>query len=125
MGVCKCRKRTNLFCFVHSKAVCENCVAEDHDSCYVSSYIDWLTNSTYDAPLCPVCHHDVGEDVAFFSLPPRLTRPALQLMATRCAWSACTCSTRIVWARRWPRSPLSRRPKRFVLSGRVVAGERC
>jgi len=58
--VCKCRKRTNLFCFVHSKAVCENCVAEDHESCYVSSYIDWLTNSTYDPPLCPVCHHDVA-----------------------------------------------------------------
>ena len=53
MGVCRCRKRTNLFCFNHSKAVCSDCLG-DHPTCYVSTYVDWLTDSKFDAPRCHV-----------------------------------------------------------------------
>lgn len=28
MGICKCRKSTGLFCFVHKKAVCTSCVVD-------------------------------------------------------------------------------------------------
>ena len=59
MGVCRCRRRTSLFCFVHSKAVCAECL-EDHANCFINSYIEWLTNSAFDPPACPHCKRDVS-----------------------------------------------------------------
>ena len=30
MGICRCKQRTKSFCFDHKKAVCEDCIVEDH-----------------------------------------------------------------------------------------------
>jgi hypothetical protein len=30
MGICQCKKRTSLFCFVHKRAVCEVCTLSGH-----------------------------------------------------------------------------------------------
>jgi len=55
MGICKCRKRTDLFCFVHKKAVCETCIHSDHYECVVRTYVQWLKDSDYDQPVCGIC----------------------------------------------------------------------
>eukprot|EP01118_Nematostelium_gracile_P007939 TRINITY_DN2601_c0_g1_i1.p1 TRINITY_DN2601_c0_g1~~TRINITY_DN2601_c0_g1_i1.p1 ORF type:complete len:259 (-),score=49.89 TRINITY_DN2601_c0_g1_i1:22-798(-) len=62
MGICKHKKKTDLFCFVHKKAVCENCILEDHQTCIVKTYVDWLTDSEYDLPSCGVCHGELVPD---------------------------------------------------------------
>jgi len=62
MGICKCKKRTDLFCFIHKKAVCENCICTEHQICYVKTYVDWLTDSEYDTPTCGICKGDLKED---------------------------------------------------------------
>lgn len=62
MGICKCKKRTDLFCFVHKKAVCESCLIEDHTTCFVRTYVDWLTDSDYDHPACGICKGELIED---------------------------------------------------------------
>lgn len=62
MGICKCKKRTDLFCFVHKKAVCERCLLEDHSTCIVRTYVDWLTDSDYDPPACGICKGELSED---------------------------------------------------------------
>jgi len=62
MGICKCKKRTDLFCFVHKKAVCENCIVEDHQTCIIKTYVDWLTDSDYDRPACGICKGELKED---------------------------------------------------------------
>jgi len=59
MGICKCRKRTDLFCFVHKKAVCEACICSDHQVCVVKSYFDWLSEPEYEQPVCGVCKGEV------------------------------------------------------------------
>lgn len=61
MGICKCRKRTDLFCFVHKKAVCEACICSDHQVCVVKSYYDWLSEPEYEAPVCGVCKGELSE----------------------------------------------------------------
>eukprot|EP01117_Protostelium_nocturnum_P015218 TRINITY_DN5875_c0_g1_i1.p1 TRINITY_DN5875_c0_g1~~TRINITY_DN5875_c0_g1_i1.p1 ORF type:complete len:303 (-),score=90.07 TRINITY_DN5875_c0_g1_i1:316-1224(-) len=62
MGICKCKKKTDLFCFVHKKAVCENCVCTDHKKCVVKTYVEWLTDSEYEDPSCFVCKEKFNED---------------------------------------------------------------
>jgi hypothetical protein len=54
MGVCKCRKRTSLFCFDHKKAVCLDCV-EDHAVCTVRTYREWLRDSSFAPQQCALC----------------------------------------------------------------------
>eukprot|EP01116_Phalansterium_solitarium_P017882 TRINITY_DN4535_c0_g1_i1.p1 TRINITY_DN4535_c0_g1~~TRINITY_DN4535_c0_g1_i1.p1 ORF type:complete len:314 (-),score=61.95 TRINITY_DN4535_c0_g1_i1:149-1090(-) len=62
MGICKCKRRTDLFCFVHHKAVCENCICTDHHVCVVKTYVEWLTDSEYDPATCGVCKEILKPD---------------------------------------------------------------
>lgn len=62
MGICKCKKRTDLFCFVHKKAVCETCICTEHQTCIVKTYVDWLTDSDYDDPTCGICKGELSGD---------------------------------------------------------------
>jgi len=62
MGICKCRKRTDLFCFVHKKAVCETCICSDHQVCVVGSYFEWLSEPEYETPVCGICKGDLNSD---------------------------------------------------------------
>jgi len=59
--MCKCKKRTELFCFVHKKAVCENCIATDHQVCVVKSYVEWLTDPDFEPPSCGICKGELAE----------------------------------------------------------------
>jgi len=61
MGICKCKKRTDLFCFVHKKPVCEECACTEHQLCVVKTYIAWLTDSDYDPPHCLICKGELKE----------------------------------------------------------------
>jgi len=69
MGICKCKKRTDLFCFIHRKAVCEACICSDHKLCIVKTYVDWLTDLDYEPAACGICKEKLNE-----------TDPVLRLM---------------------------------------------
>src|SRR3989338_3124828 len=58
MGVCKCRKRSDLFCFNHKRAVCGSCI-EEHGECTVRTYRAWLRDSAYLEPACVKCGHSL------------------------------------------------------------------
>eukprot|EP01112_Ceratiomyxa_fruticulosa_P008313 TRINITY_DN2153_c0_g1_i2.p1 TRINITY_DN2153_c0_g1~~TRINITY_DN2153_c0_g1_i2.p1 ORF type:complete len:369 (-),score=69.96 TRINITY_DN2153_c0_g1_i2:148-1254(-) len=62
MGICKCKKRTESFCFVHKKAVCETCIVLDHPTCVVRSYFEWLNDNEYETPLCGICKGELASD---------------------------------------------------------------
>ncbi|KAJ0591358.1 putative chromatin regulator PHD family [Helianthus annuus] len=56
MVVCKCRKATKLYCFVHKVPVCGECVCfPDHQICVVRTYSEWVIDGDYDWP--PKCCH--------------------------------------------------------------------
>eukprot|EP01104_Vermistella_antarctica_P005605 TRINITY_DN160_c2_g4_i1.p1 TRINITY_DN160_c2_g4~~TRINITY_DN160_c2_g4_i1.p1 ORF type:complete len:244 (-),score=47.84 TRINITY_DN160_c2_g4_i1:25-756(-) len=82
MGICKCRKRTDCFCFVHKKNVCPTCILE-HPDCVVKSYLDWLQDSDYDLPACSVCKEGVVESNSL-----RLT--CLHLFHPECLDARCS-----------------------------------
>jgi len=53
MGICKCRKRTDLYCYLHSKAVCSDCVVDcDENLAHIGSYVEWLQDPNPPPPLC-------------------------------------------------------------------------
>ncbi|KXS20112.1 hypothetical protein M427DRAFT_52370 [Gonapodya prolifera JEL478] len=60
MGLCKCRRVTNLFCFEHRKNVCEHCIVADHNRCVVRSYLAWLQDSDYE-PACLICKQPLDD----------------------------------------------------------------
>lgn len=60
MGICKCRKRTQQFCFVHRKPVCTACIL-DHPTCVVAPYLEWLKDSDYHAPHCSICREEYSQ----------------------------------------------------------------
>eukprot|EP01113_Clastostelium_recurvatum_P034759 TRINITY_DN4758_c0_g1_i1.p1 TRINITY_DN4758_c0_g1~~TRINITY_DN4758_c0_g1_i1.p1 ORF type:complete len:331 (-),score=96.26 TRINITY_DN4758_c0_g1_i1:65-1057(-) len=62
MGICKCKKRTDLFCFVHKKAVCEQCICTDHQTCVVRTYVEWLKESEYEPAVCGICKGELFAD---------------------------------------------------------------
>ncbi|GAB2247098.1 hypothetical protein Droror1_Dr00006980 [Drosera rotundifolia] len=54
MVVCKCRKATKLYCFVHKVPVCGECVCfPEHQICVVRTYSEWVIDGEYDWP--PTC----------------------------------------------------------------------
>ncbi|KAG0463544.1 hypothetical protein HPP92_019613 [Vanilla planifolia] len=57
MVVCKCRKATRIYCFVHKVPVCGECICfPEHQICVVQKYSDWVVNGDYDwPPTCPGC----------------------------------------------------------------------
>ncbi|XP_071521492.1 zinc finger protein-like 1 homolog [Panulirus ornatus] len=56
MGLCKCSKKivSNQFCFEHRVDVCEHCMVQEHTTCVVQSYRQWLDGSDYN-PVCRIC----------------------------------------------------------------------
>lgn len=58
MVVCKCRKATNLYCFVHKVPVCGECICfSEHHICVVRTYSDWVIDGDYDwPPKCSICN---------------------------------------------------------------------
>eukprot|EP00250_Pteridium_aquilinum_P035003 c8441_g1_i1 orf=338-1462(+) len=57
MVVCKCRKATNLYCFVHKVPVCGECIcSSEHHICVVRTYSEWVIDGDYDwPPKCSLC----------------------------------------------------------------------
>lgn len=54
MVVCKCRKATKLYCFVHKVPVCGECICfPDHQICVIRTYSEWVIDGEYDWP--PKC----------------------------------------------------------------------
>ncbi|GAV90491.1 hypothetical protein CFOL_v3_33900 [Cephalotus follicularis] len=51
MVVCKCRKATKLYCFVHKVPVCGECVCfQEHQICVIRTYSEWVIDGEYDWP---------------------------------------------------------------------------
>ncbi|GMH17925.1 hypothetical protein Nepgr_019766 [Nepenthes gracilis] len=51
MVVCKCRKATKLYCFVHKVPVCGECICfPEHQICVVRTYSEWVIDGEYDWP---------------------------------------------------------------------------
>ncbi|KAJ6345732.1 hypothetical protein OIU78_008398 [Salix suchowensis] len=57
MVVCKCRKATKLYCFVHKVPVCGDCICfPEHQICVVRTYSEWVIDGEYDwPPRCCSC----------------------------------------------------------------------
>ncbi|KAK9109700.1 hypothetical protein Sjap_017760 [Stephania japonica] len=57
MVVCKCRKATKLYCFVHKVPVCGECICHpEHQICVVRTYADWVIDGDYEwPPKCCFC----------------------------------------------------------------------
>ncbi|KAK2405078.1 hypothetical protein P8452_10627 [Trifolium repens] len=54
MVVCKCRKATKLYCFVHKVPVCGECICfPEHEICVIRTYSEWVIDGEYDWP--PKC----------------------------------------------------------------------
>lgn len=54
MVVCKCRKATKLYCFVHKVPVCGECICfPEHQICVARTYSEWVIDGEYDWP--PTC----------------------------------------------------------------------
>ncbi|XVE93499.1 hypothetical protein REPUB_Repub01dG0197800 [Reevesia pubescens] len=54
MVVCKCRKATKLYCFVHKVPVCGECICfSEHQICVIRTYSEWVIDGEYDWP--PKC----------------------------------------------------------------------
>ncbi|KAF8099658.1 hypothetical protein N665_0239s0002 [Sinapis alba] len=65
MVVCKCRKATKLYCFVHKVPVCVECFCfPEHQTCVVRTYSEWVIDGEYDQPKCCQCQatFDDGAD---------------------------------------------------------------
>ncbi|PWA53645.1 RING/U-box superfamily protein [Artemisia annua] len=68
MVVCKCRKATKLYCFVHKVPVCGECICfTEHRNCVVRTYSEWVIDGEYDWPnKCSNCQavlEESGGDV--------------------------------------------------------------
>ncbi|KAL7002900.1 hypothetical protein U1Q18_004058 [Sarracenia purpurea var. burkii] len=63
MVVCKCRKATKLYCFVHKVPVCGECICfPEHQVCVVRTYSEWVIDGDYDwPPKCCLCHSLIDE----------------------------------------------------------------
>ncbi|CAM6051890.1 unnamed protein product [Sphagnum compactum] len=64
MVVCKCRKATKLYCFVHKAPVCAECVCfPEHQFCVVKTYSDWVIDGDYDwPPKCSSCEQILEDE---------------------------------------------------------------
>ncbi|KAJ7539078.1 hypothetical protein O6H91_11G076300 [Diphasiastrum complanatum] len=56
MVVCKCRKATKLYCYVHKVPVCSDCICfPEHQLC-VRTYSEWVIDGDYEwPPKCMLC----------------------------------------------------------------------
>eukprot|EP00898_Chlorokybus_atmophyticus_P004397 jgi/Chlat1/4959/Chrsp32S04924 len=64
MVVCKCRKATKWYCFVHKTPVCGDCVCTPlHTICVVRTYSEWVIDGDYDwPPKCASCSEVLTEE---------------------------------------------------------------
>ncbi|EFA77747.1 hypothetical protein PPL_09404 [Heterostelium album PN500] len=62
MGICKCKKRSDEFCYLHKKFICDGCVVTDHPTCHIGSYVDWLTDSEFEESVCGVCKGELSKE---------------------------------------------------------------
>ncbi|CAL1398996.1 unnamed protein product [Linum trigynum] len=64
MVVCKCRKATKLYCFVHKVPLCGECICfPEHQICVVRTYSEWVIDGGYDwPPKCCLCQAVLNED---------------------------------------------------------------
>ncbi|KAL9417718.1 hypothetical protein AB3S75_040664 [Citrus x aurantiifolia] len=64
MVVCKCRKATKLYCFVHKVPVCGECICfPEHQICVVRTYSEWVIDGEYDwPPKCCQCQAVLEEE---------------------------------------------------------------
>lgn len=71
MVVCKCRKATKLYCFVHKVPVCGECICfPEHQICVVRTYSEWVIDGEYDwPPKCCQCQVVLEEGT-----DPQITR---------------------------------------------------
>ncbi|XP_057503282.1 uncharacterized protein LOC130786861 isoform X1 [Actinidia eriantha] len=82
MVVCKCRKATKLYCFVHKVPVCGECICfPEHQICVVQTYSEWVIDGEYDwPPKCCQCNAAIDEGTN-----PQTTRlGCLHIMHTNC-----------------------------------------
>ncbi|KAH6767056.1 RING/U-box superfamily protein [Perilla frutescens var. hirtella] len=82
MVVCKCRKATKLYCFVHKVPVCGECICfPEHRICVVRTYSEWVIDGEYDwPPRCCNCQAELAEGT-----DPQTTRlGCLHVMHTNC-----------------------------------------
>ncbi|CAA7399405.1 unnamed protein product [Spirodela intermedia] len=82
MVVCKCRKATKLYCFVHKVPVCGECICfQEHKLCVVRTYSEWVIDGEYDwPPTCSMCHDDLEAEK-----DPQTTRlGCLHVIHTKC-----------------------------------------
>ncbi|XP_006346311.1 zinc finger protein-like 1 homolog isoform X3 [Solanum tuberosum] len=63
MVVCKCKKATKLYCFVHKIAVCGECICfPEHQICVIRAYSEWVIDAEYDwPPKCCYCKSELEE----------------------------------------------------------------
>ncbi|KAL2645214.1 hypothetical protein R1flu_012801 [Riccia fluitans] len=63
MVVCRCRKATKLYCFVHKAPVCGECISfQEHHLCVVKTYSEWVIDGDYDwPPKCGLCQQILQE----------------------------------------------------------------
>ncbi|KAL3698499.1 hypothetical protein R1sor_012575 [Riccia sorocarpa] len=63
MVVCRCRKATKLYCFVHKVPVCGECISfQEHHLCVVKTYSEWVIDGDYDWPSkCGLCQQILQE----------------------------------------------------------------
>ncbi|PIN19759.1 hypothetical protein CDL12_07549 [Handroanthus impetiginosus] len=82
MVVCKCRKATKLYCFVHKVPVCAECICfPEHQICVVRGYSEWVIDGEYDWP--PKCCH--CQAVFVGETDPQTTRlSCLHVIHTNC-----------------------------------------
>ncbi|XP_051146857.1 uncharacterized protein LOC127262278 [Andrographis paniculata] len=82
MVVCKCRKATKLYCFVHKVPVCGECICfPEHQICVVRTYSEWVIDGEYDwPPKCCYCQAVLEEGT-----PAQTTRlGCLHVIHTSC-----------------------------------------
>eukprot|EP01089_Gocevia_fonbrunei_P023029 TRINITY_DN9537_c0_g1_i1.p1 TRINITY_DN9537_c0_g1~~TRINITY_DN9537_c0_g1_i1.p1 ORF type:complete len:273 (+),score=29.27 TRINITY_DN9537_c0_g1_i1:32-850(+) len=104
MGLCKCRNITDLFCFVHKKAVCESCICPDHKVCIIGTYVQWLQDPDYEQPYCEICKDEITPDnvirlLCFHMLHPEcldLHASSFPANTAQAGFTCPTCTTPIV-----------------------------
>ncbi|XP_062178099.1 uncharacterized protein LOC133882886 [Alnus glutinosa] len=82
MVVCKCRKATKLYCYVHKVPVCGECICfPEHQICVVRTYSEWVIDGEYDwPPKCSQCQAVLEEGAG-----PQTTRlGCLHVLHTNC-----------------------------------------
>ncbi|XVE49317.1 hypothetical protein DITRI_Ditri01bG0073200 [Diplodiscus trichospermus] len=82
MVVCKCRKATKLYCFVHKVPVCGECICfPEHQICVIRTYSEWVIDGEYDwPPTCSKCQAALEEGAG-----PETTRlGCLHVIHTNC-----------------------------------------